>query len=159
MYAFTLNMVIATIWLLLSSRPGVPAFLIGFVTGYALIAAFRHLLPGGPDYVRRSWALLRFVLSFGWQFLKANFSVAAAVLLRSRDSLNPNFLTYNVADLRPGEILLLTYCITLTPGTVTIRVSDTQDCLIVHALDADHPDEIRRQIDRDLKAPILRFTR
>lgn len=159
MYAFTLNMVIATTWLLLSSHPGVPSFTVGLATGYLLIAAFRSLLPDGPAYIRRSLALLRFALSFARQFVVANFSVAVTVLARSRDALHPNFITYDISGLRPGEILLLTYCITLTPGTVSIQISDDQRNLVVHALEASDPDGIRRQIDRDLKQPILAFTR
>lgn len=159
MYAFTLNMVIATIWLLLSRQPTVPDFVLGFALGYAVIAAFRSLLPDGVMYIRRSIAFFRFLALFLKAFVLANFSVAATVLFRSRHDLQPDFLAYDVAGLRRGEILLLSYCITLTPGTMTIRVADDFQHLVIHALDAAEPDAIRRQIDRELKEPILAFTR
>lgn len=159
MTAFTLNMVMATLWLLLSSTPGVPSFLIGFMTGYVIIAGFRGLIPDGAVYIRRTRALGRFALYFLWQFLVANFSVAAAVLFRPRARLHPEFVEVDVSALRPPEILLLTYCITLTPGTVSIRLSDDYRLLTVHALDASDPEAIRRDLQRQLVEPILAFTR
>ena len=159
MIAFTLNPIMATLWLLLSNDPGVPSFILGFITGYLIIAGFRGLLPGGAAYVRRTRALVRFALYFLWQFLVANFSVAQVVLFRSRDRLRPDFVELDVAALRPPEILLLSYCITLTPGTVSIRISDDFHTLTVHALDAADPAAIQRDINRQLIQPILAFTR
>ncbi len=159
MNALALNLVMAAIWLLLSQTPSTAVFVIGYLVGYGLIALFRSLVPGGPAYIRRSAALLRFAGSFVWQFLVANFNVAAVVLLRPRDRLAPNFLTYDTSGLTPGEILLLCYCITLTPGTVSIRVSDDQKSLVIHALDAADPAAIRDSILRDLQKPIQAFTR
>lgn len=159
MHALALNLVIATIWLLLSAQPTTPVFVIGFLVGFLLIAAFRTLLPDGESYIRRSLALARFAALFLWQFILSNFSVAMTVLFRSRDRLEPNYITYDTTDLTPGEILLLSYCITLTPGTVSINVSDDGRTLTLHALDAADPAAIRRQIDRGFKRAILAFTR
>lgn len=159
MNAVALNLVMAAIWLLLSKAPSTAVFVIGYLVGYGLIALFRSLVPGGPAYIRRTAALLRFACSFAWQFLVANFSVAAVVLLRPRERLAPNYLTYDTSGLTPGEILLLCYCITLTPGTVGIRVSEDQKTLVIHALDAADPVAIRAAILRDLQKPIQAFTR
>lgn len=159
MSAFILNMLMAVMWLLLSSEPGVPSFILGFLAGYAFLAAFRRLLPGGADYVRRANALARFALYFLWQFLVANFMVAFAVLFRARAKMHPGFVDLDVSALRPPEILLLTYCITLTPGTVSIRISDDYHVLTVHALDAADAAAIQHDIHRQLIQPILAFTR
>ncbi len=158
MIAFGLNLVIAIIWLFLSQSPTTVGFGVGFGIGFALVAAFRHVI-GGEAYVRRCLAFLWFVLVFLREFLVANVTVAAAVLFRSRESIHPNFLTYDVTQLTRGEILLLSYCITLTPGTTTVDVSPDFNTLTIHALDADQPDQVRAAIDRSLKKSILAFTR
>ena len=62
----------------------------------------------------------RFLLVFTWEFLAANVNVVWTVLFRARTSLNPNFVTYDVAGLRPFEILLLFHCISLTSGSTTV---------------------------------------
>jgi multicomponent Na+:H+ antiporter subunit E len=158
MKSFLLNLVIAMVWLLLSHDPSAVTLVIGFLVGFAFVAAFRGVL-GSEHYVRSAFAFLRFVLIFSREFLVANLKVAWTVLARCRAELHPNFITYDVAGLTPFEILLLSYCISLTPGTTTVQITDDFQTLIVHALDADEPDAIRASIDRTLKQSILSFTR
>jgi multicomponent Na+:H+ antiporter subunit E len=158
MKSFLLNLVIAMVWLLLSQDPSAVTLVIGFLVGFAFVAAFRAVL-GSEHYVRSAFAFLRFILMFGREFLVANLKVAWTVLARRRADLHPNFITYDVAGLAPFEILLLSYCISLTPGTTTVQITDDFQTLIVHALDVDDPDAIRASIDRTLKQSILSFTR
>jgi multicomponent Na+:H+ antiporter subunit E len=158
MRSLGINLAIAVMWLLLSATPSVAAFAIGFVAGFVLLALFRPVLDSG-DYVRRSLAFLTFLVRFAGEFLVANAKVACVVLFRRRASLRPDFVRYDIADLSRGEILLLSYCVSLTPGTTTVEISDDFKRLTFHALDADRPDELRAQIDRTLKQTILAFTR
>jgi len=158
MKALALNLVLATIWLLLSSTRTTADFFIGFGLGFAGLSAFSAVLDTG-DYPRRALALLRFVAGFLREFVRANFNVAARVLFYSNDSLRPDFLTYDVADLTRGEILVLSYCITLTPGTTMVQISDDFRTLTLHALDARDADALRRGLDQTLKYPLLRLTR
>jgi len=156
--SFALNALIAVIWLLLRSEPSPEAFAVGWAIGFALLSTFQPIL-GSHDYVRRGVAFVRFLLEFVGEVLVANVRVAWAVLVRSKQSMHPNFMTYDVSGLRQGEILLLSYCISLTPGVTTVDVSRDFRTLIIHALDAEHPAAIRAEIDRTLKRGILAFTR
>ena len=158
MRSFALNLLLAVMWLLLSTVPTAAMFAVGFLLGFALIAIFHDVLDSG-SYVRRVVALGRFALVFLWEFLVANGSVVRTVWFRSPASLHPNFITYDVAGLKPFEILLLSYCISLTPGSTTVEVSEDFNTLVLHALDAKDPDALRAQLDRVLKQGILRFTR
>lgn len=158
MIALGLNLTIATMWLLLSSQPSGAVFVVGYIVGFLLVAAFRSVIRA-ENYVRRTLAFLVFLLVFTREFLVANVKVAGTVLFRSRETLRPNFITYDVTGLTRGEILLLSYCISLTPGTTTVDVAPDFNTLILHALDADQPDQARAEIDRTLKHSILAFTR
>jgi multicomponent Na+:H+ antiporter subunit E len=158
MIALGLNLTIAIMWLLLSTKPSSVVFGVGYLIGFALVAAFRTII-GGENYVRRTLAFLVFLLVFTREFLVANVKVAGTVLFRSREALRPNFITYDVTGLSRAEILLLSYCISLTPGTTTVDVVPDFNTLILHALDADQPDRTRAEIDRTLKQSILAFTR
>jgi multicomponent Na+:H+ antiporter subunit E len=158
MKSFALNLLIAVIWLLLSAEPSVAVFALGFLLGFALLAVFHGVLGSG-DYARRVFALGRFVLVFTWEFLVANANVVWTVLFRSKESLHPNFITYDVAGLKPFEILLLTYCISLTPGSTTVQVTDDFQTLVLHTLDVDDAPAVRARLDRVLKRGILNFTR
>jgi multisubunit Na+/H+ antiporter MnhE subunit len=158
MKSLGLNLAIAVIWLLLSSEPSAGAFAIGFLAGFALLAAFSTVV-GSEGYLRRSVAFVRFLLRFIAAFLIANAKVAWTVLFRSRAALQPDFVRYDIAELTRPEVLILSYCLSLTPGSTTVEIADDFKSLIFHALDAADPDAIRADIDRTLKQPILSFTR
>ena len=106
------------------------------------------------------------IIAFGWfalcfvkELLLANFAVAKTVLLQPRSALAPGFFTYDLRGLSSFEIVVLTHCITLTPGTASVEVSDDQSTLVIHALDARDPDAVRHAIKTQLEAPLLRWTR
>jgi multicomponent Na+:H+ antiporter subunit E len=154
----TLNLALALIWLFLSADPGIPAFLIGFVVGFLLLAIFRPILDSG-SYVRRTLGLCRFVLVFVQQVLISNYAIAKAVFFRPLEMIRPNFITYDITGLTQWEILILSHLITLTPGTTSVDIEDDFKTLIIHVFDVEDPDVVRRQIDRGLKKPMLAFTR
>jgi len=158
MNSLVLNLVVAVIWLLLSSQPSLRAFIIGLLLGFGLLTLFQRVL-GSENYVRRTLALFRFFLVFLREFLLANYVVAKSILFESRDQLCPNFVVLDVAGMRPFEIVLLSYCITLTPGTTSVEMDDAFQTLIVHALDAKDPRAVCDSINRTLRAAILSFTR
>jgi len=156
--AFLINLLIALIWLFLSADPSISSFLIGYSLGFVLLALFPMLLQA-QDYVRRVLAFFRFVLIFSREFLLSNVVMAHAVLFRDRETIHPNYLTFDTSGMRPFEILLLSHCITLTPGTTTIDITEDRSTIIFHAFDADNPAEVRNGIEMNLKRHILAFTR
>lgn len=158
MKSFASNLAIAIMWLLLGTDPSVSSFALGFALGFGLLAGFRTIV-GSENYVRRVVALVRFLARFTVEFLRANAKVAWAVLFRSRRSFRPDFVLYDTSDLTRAEILLLSYCVSLTPGTTTVEISSDFKTVTLHALDADRPDALRSEIDRTLKRGILAFTR
>jgi multisubunit Na+/H+ antiporter MnhE subunit len=158
MKSFALNLLLAVIWLLLAAEPTFAMFVLGLLVGFALIALFPRVLDS-DGYVRRVVALGRFALVFLREFVVANANVVGIVLFRSPAALHPNFITYDVTGLTRLEILLLSYCISLTPGSTTVEVTDDFRTLVLHALDAQDPAAVRAQLDRVIKDGILRFTR
>ena len=158
MSALLLNVAIAVGWTLLQDEPGPAPFVVGWLVGFGLIALAPRLLQGEP-YVRRTLALGRFLASLTWEFLVASFDVARVILTQSRNQLYPDYITYDVGDLRPHEVILLSFFISLTPGTTTVRILSERRQLIVHALDARNPDRVRAWIDEHMRHPIVAFTR
>lgn len=158
MKALAFNLVLATLWLLLSRTRTTADFFIGFALGFAALSLFSAVLDTG-EYPRRALALVRFGLGFVREFLLANLNVAAQVLFRDHRALRPDFIPYDVAGLTRGEILVLSYCITLTPGTSVVQISDDFRTLTIHALDARDPEALCRGLDTKLKEPLLRLTR
>jgi multisubunit Na+/H+ antiporter MnhE subunit len=68
-------------------------------------------------------------------------------------------MTYNVEGLSEFEILLLCWCISLTPGTAVADRNEDGRALILHAFASGEPDDIAQQLDHRLKNRIVEFTR
>lgn len=154
---FVINIIMAILWLLLQGG-GLLDFFAGMVIGFILLYLFQAILQS-RSYVRRVLAFFGFVGVFLTEFLKSNLIIAGSVLWRPVEDIHPNFITFDVAGMDRWEIFLLSQCITLTPGTTTVDLIDHDRTLVVHAFDADDPDEVRENIEKTLKSAILRFSR
>ena len=80
--------------------------------------------------------------------------------LRKRETPDGAVLAeYSVEGLTRGEILLLSHCITLTPGTLTVEVATDFSLLRLHIFDGENAEEVLADIRTGLEKPILAFTR
>lgn len=115
----------------------------------------------GPvtTWLRRSTGFVRFVARFLKALIASNLQMAGVVLFRPVGDLSPGFVDYPIAALSPTEIVLLSHCITLTPGTTSVEISPDRRTLIVHALDAADHASVRRAIKQELEEPLLAWTR
>lgn len=115
--------------------------------------SLRHSWP------RRGLAFAIFLARFGSALLVSNLQMARVVLFRRVRDLAPDFVPYPIAGLSDFEIVVLSHCITLTPGTTSVEISADRRVLVLHALDAVDPAAVCAGIKRDLEAPLLAWTR
>ncbi len=122
--------------------------------GLAVAAALLLLLPL-PDLARRGTvrpvALVRFVLVFLWELVKASLTVVAQVLHPGRE-LRQAVIAVPVTAVSDRMLTLLANAVSLTPGTLALEVDRPGATLYVHVLDiGGHPgaaDEVRASIVR-----------
>ena len=76
--------------------------------------------------------------------LIANFRVAADVLRGNR--IEPAVVGIPLSVTTDGEILLLSMLINITPGSVTIDLSDDRRTLYVHVMHMTTVEQTRREI-------------
>ena len=81
---------------------------------------------------------------FAWELVLANFRVAADVL--RGDRIEPAVVAIPLDVTSDGEILLLSMLINITPGSVTIDLSDDRRTLYVHVMHMKTVEETRREI-------------
>lgn len=117
------------------------------------------LLQSSRSWPRRVLSFLRFSLRFLHALVTANLQMARVVLFRRTSELAPGFIAYPVAGLSPAEIVILSHCITLTPGTTSVELADDRRVLVIHALDAGDPAGVCAAIKRDLEEPLLAWLR
>ena len=158
MRSLALNLIVAVIWLFLHEEPSLITFVIGFIIGFALLSLFRSLLAS-HDYVRRMIAAWAFMGVFSWAFLTACIELIRFTLFVPVKRMRPEFIIYDVSKLSRLELILLSHCVTLTPGTRTVDISEDFTRLYLHVLDCPDADAVRVSIDQTLKRGILAFTR
>lgn len=112
-----------------------------------------------PRPIARAIGFLLFLFAFLHALIKANLELAAVVLFKNKEDLNPGLLVYRVKGLSRFEIFVLAQCITLTPGTAAVEISRDYQRLLIHSLDMEAPEAVCADIRRTLEAPILRWTR
>ena len=94
--------------------------------------------------VSRTVHALSLTAFFAWELLLANLRVAADVLGSNR--IEPAVVAIPLDVTSDGEILLLSMLINITPGSVTIDLSDDRRTLYVHVMHMKSADETRREI-------------
>jgi multisubunit Na+/H+ antiporter MnhE subunit len=158
MTLFLVNLLLAFLWAAWQGL-GSDTLILGFLVGLGVLRLCLPLYPSQHAYFRRLLGLAVFMGVFAREMWNSTKSVADTVLRQDVDDLHPNLLTLDASDLSGPEILLLTHCITLTPGTTSVDVAPDRRWILVHALDGSHPEAVRRSIEGSLKDAILRFTR
>jgi multicomponent Na+:H+ antiporter subunit E len=93
----------------------------------------------------RFYRILKLFAVFMREFALSVLRVARLVLSR-RMAIRPCLFTFPLTLTSDFQITLLANLITLTPGTLTVDVSDDRRSLLVHAIDSPDPDIARRQI-------------
>jgi multicomponent Na+:H+ antiporter subunit E len=129
---FLSNILLTFIWVAITGEFQFLNYVFGFVLSFLILYVITKG-RGSAKYFKIVPKLLSFVLYFLWELLRANLQVAY-------DVVTPTFY------MRPGivrvpldaetnlEITLLANLITLTPGTLSLDVSDDRKVLYVHAM-------------------------
>lgn len=131
-------------WLALTGSPTPLNLLLGILVSAVSLLVMRGQLPEVDFRIRPLGALLLFLL-----FMKELFRSAgrvARLVLSRRPDISPDIVVVPVSLTRDAELTLLSNLITLTPGTLTVDVGEDRRTLIVHALEADDPEAVRRDI-------------
>ncbi|MDX1683104.1 MAG: Na+/H+ antiporter subunit E, partial [Phycisphaeraceae bacterium] len=102
---------------------------------------------GRHHYGRKLLGLVRFFFYFVRILVVANLQVAREVLTPGFQ-MNPRIIAYPVDDLTDVQITTLASAITLTPGTLSVDVSDDGRVLYVHAMYARDRAAAFREIDQ-----------
>jgi multicomponent Na+:H+ antiporter subunit E len=135
-----LTLLLALIWVALTGQFSLVNLAIGLVLG-ALAAKFAIPARRGEKRLGLSWALIRFPFVVIWSLILSNLKVARAVLFTPLDQLTPGIIAVPLELESDAEITALANLITLTPGTLTLDVSDDRQTLFVHVFDLSNPDE------------------
>jgi len=129
-----LTIVLTVLWAALTGSFAGPNLLLGAILAFGASSLLRHRI-GGPRGLRKIWPIVALAGMFVYELLSSAISVALLVLspnLKAR--LRPAIIAVPLTVKSDVEITLLANLITLTPGTLSIDVSDDKSVLYVHVL-------------------------
>jgi len=145
------------LWLLLNNTVAPGQIVFGAVLAVVIPLLTAGLRPEQP-HIRRPLVIVRLGFIVLWDIVVANVQVAIRILGPERN-LSPRFI-WLALDIRdPHGIAALAGIITMTPGTLSSDLTPDRRYLLVHALDAQDPQEVCEEIKRRYEAPLMEIYR
>lgn len=153
MILFVFNLLLAIVWVAVTGSASFMNLVFGFLLAAVALGIVRSSY-GGVLYLGRVRRILALLLLFLCELAKSAWAVAMAVMSPKMD-VKPGIFAFPLTVDSDFEITLLANLITLTPGTLSVDVSDDRKILYVHALDCSDPDAIRRSIAEGFERRIM----
>jgi multicomponent Na+:H+ antiporter subunit E len=105
-------------------------------------------------YLRKTPPALALLLNFVRKLVASNWAVLR-IIIRPRLALRPGILAYHTELRTDLAKTWLANMVTLTPGTLTLFISEDGKTLYIHTLDIDDPVAIADTIRRTFEVKLL----
>lgn len=135
-----LTPILAGIWLLLNNSIAPGQIVLGLILGWLIPLLSIHFWPE-KVYIYRPLTLLRYIMVLLIDIVIANL-IVARLILGNPDRLKPAFVKVPLDITSDLAVSLLVSSITLTPGTLSARLSLDRKYRLVHALNEADPDAL-----------------
>jgi multicomponent Na+:H+ antiporter subunit E len=154
MNIFALNIALAIAWAALTGNITLSGLLVGFALGSACLYARGRCFPGSELYFKRVWRWFKLCVLFLYELIVSSVQVIWDVLTPSTRPA-PASSPCRWTPKGEMEVLLVTNLISLTPGTLSLDVTEDCNTLLIHAMFADDPDAIRKQMKTGMERWVI----
>ena len=151
------NLLLALAWVTLTGSITAMNLLTGFIFGYVALMVLQKQVPVLKGYSRRIPRLVAFLLYFLKELVKSNLRVAYDIATPVWH-MKPGVIAFPLRAETDMEILFVSSVISLTPGTLSLDVSDDRKVLFIHAMFLHDEEQLRNDL-RELERRILKVTR
>ncbi|EAC3290486.1 Na+/H+ antiporter subunit E [Listeria monocytogenes] len=152
-FQLILNIILACLWMFLESSFSFATFIIGFIIGIFLLFFMRRFL-GSRFYFFRLFALVKLVFRFLHDLIVSTVHVSRIVLKKDMN-IRPGIFRYDTTLETDWEVTMLALLITLTPGTLSIDISDDYKAIYVHSLHVPNIEEEIATIRKSYEGAIM----
>jgi len=157
MNLFLLNIFLALGFSAVLGQLNLSGFMAGFVVGYGALWLTKPLY-GTTRYFERLSGVLGLIGFFGKELLVSNLKVLWDVIT-PRHISRPGIIGLPLDARTDLEIMLVANLISLTPGTLSLDLSDDRRVLYIHVMFLDDIETTRRQIKQGLERRVLEVMR
>ena len=154
---FLMNLLLTLVWVALYGDFTLLNFIFGFVLSYGIM----WLISRGQQdqsYFTRLPKTVWFFFYFLYELVKANLQVAYDVST-PRHYMKPGIVKVPLDAKTDLEITLLANLITLTPGTLSLGVSEDRKALYVHAMYIQSKEDFVDSIKNGFEKKLLEIMR
>lgn len=157
MKIFVLNLIVALFWPLLVGSLTAESLIIGFIVGYLVLYSIRPMLQS-TAYFSKLPLTIRFIGYFIWELMLANMRIAWDVVTPKKYR-QPGIVGVPLDAKSDVEITLLASLITLTPGSMSIDISEDRSTMYIHSMFVDDVESFRREVKEGFEKRVLELLR
>jgi multicomponent Na+:H+ antiporter subunit E len=157
MNLFLLNIFLAIGFSAVLGQFNLSGFIAGFIVGYIALWLTKPLY-GQTRYFERLPRVLGLIAFFGKELLISNLRVLWDVITPKHIS-RPGIIGIPLDARTDVEIMLVANLISLTPGTLSMDLSEDRKVLYIHVMFLDDIDRTRQQIKQGLERRVLEVMR
>lgn len=132
-------------------------FIVGFVVGFVCLS-LTQATSGPLNYGRQGWAAVKLLIYFLKEVVITSIKVVWDVLTPTHLS-EPDIIYYPLDAKSDLEIMLLANMVSMTPGSLTLDVSEDRAYLIIHAMFARDKAAVIEELKNGLEKRLLEVTR
>jgi multicomponent Na+:H+ antiporter subunit E len=123
----------------------------GAVLGFLVLLLRRQI---GLDFLVRIWKLGVLLVYFVWKLFLANLRVALDIVTPN-DNIRAGVVAVPLDIKGSMGVTALANIISLTPGTVTMDVSDDQSVIYIHTMHLRDLEEFRRDVKQGFERRLM----
>lgn len=148
------NLVLAAVWVIFFNTITWLSVLSGLAVGYGVLWLLQPLHGVQSSYFKRVWYLGKLIVMFHWELIVSSLQVLWDIFTPAHRS-NPALIDMPLDVTSDTGILLVTNLISLTPGTLSIDVSEDRKTLTLHVMFADDPEAVRRALKEGMERWVI----
>lgn len=157
MTPFAINLILAFVWAALNGGIGLPSLIVGFLIGYLVLFILQPLF-GNSRYCGKLLDGAQLVIFFIYELIVSSIKVAWDVLTPMQRS-RPAVVAVPLDACSDAEVTVLANLVSLTPGSLSIDISDDRSHLLVHAMFVDNPEKFKEEIKNGMEKRVLETMR
>jgi len=152
-----INLLLALAWGAVTGSFTLLNLVFGFVIAAIALWIIREQFDTSA-YITRTLKVTGLILMFLKELGISAFRVAV-IVLKPASSFQPGFIAFPLTTDRNAEIALLANMITLTPGTLSVDVSDDKSTLFIHCIDVPDTEALKQDIAQGFERKIMEALR
>lgn len=154
---FLVNLLLTFVWVALTGDFKLGNYAFGFLLSYFILRTI-SIDTDRKGYFSRIPKVIGFFFFFLYEMLKANLQVAYDVIT-PKFFMKPGVVKFPLSAKSDLEITILANCISLTPGTLILAVSDDRKAIFIHVMYLDDRDKFVEGLKNGLEKRLLEILR